>query len=219
VGLITVSALMLLRSRRRLVLIPVIALGILIAILFAPQAWKDRMDPTAKNALDGSALSRLNAWTYSWRLSLDYPVAGGGFATFTPELFHRYAPNPKDDTHGSHSIYFEVLAEHGFVGLALYLTLVISCFATARSLRKRAGAYDDTQVASYSDMFRFSLVGFLTSGMFLGRAYFDYYFTIVACLVILNNIANEEWTRAEALEQQEETDTMLTYGEGAFQQI
>ena len=33
-----------------------------------------------------------------------------------PEMFARYAPDP-DDVHDAHSIYFEVLGEHGFVGL------------------------------------------------------------------------------------------------------
>ena len=43
-------------------------------------------------------------------------------------------------------------------------------------------------VVNYANMFRFSVVGFMTSGMFLGRAYFDYFFTIVACAVILKRI-------------------------------
>jgi probable O-glycosylation ligase (exosortase A-associated) len=215
VGLIAVSVLMLLRSRHRLVIIPVIALGILFAMLFAPQTWRNRMDPTTQNALDGSARSRLNSWAYSWRLALNYPISGGGFATFTPELFHRYAPNPKDDTHGAHSIYFQVLAEHGFVGLALYLTLVLSCFATAGRLRKRALAYGDTQVGSYADMFRFSLVGFLASGFFLGRAYFDYYFMMVACLAILNHVATERWAHLDEAED-EEPESMPAYGDEAL---
>src|SRR5581483_394272 len=110
---VVVLALMLLRARRRLLLIPVICLGVLIALLFAPPTWKHRMDPTRSDAVDGSAKSRLNAWSYSWNLAKDYPLAGGGFGTFTRELFDVYAPNTSD-IHGPHSIYFQVLAEHGF---------------------------------------------------------------------------------------------------------
>ena len=46
-------------------------------------------------------------------------------------------------------------------------------------------------------MFQFSLVGFLTAGFFLGRAYFDYFFTIVGCIVILKRLAIAEWTEEE----------------------
>jgi probable O-glycosylation ligase (exosortase A-associated) len=192
VGLIAVSSLMFLQSRQRIVLVPVIVLGILVALLFAPQSWRDRMDPTRPDAIDASARERLNAWAFARNLATEYPIAGGGFATFTPELFARYAPVAMD-YHGSHSVYFGLLAEHGYVGLTLYLTLVASCFVGAHRLVKEARCYNDWVVVNYTNMFRFSLVGFLTSGMFLGRAYFDYFFTIVACLAVLTRVAREHW--------------------------
>jgi hypothetical protein len=45
-------------------------------------------------------------------------------------------------------------------------------------------------------MLQASLAGFLVPGFFLGRAYFDYYFTIVACITILGRIASERWALA-----------------------
>lgn len=202
-GLVVVAGLMLLRLKQRMLLIPVAALGIIVALLFAPEAWKQRMDPT--NAVDASARERFNAWTFSWNLAKEYPIAGGGFATFTPELFSRYAP-VATDIRGPHSIYFGVLAEHGFVGLFLYLLLVLSCFATLRRILRRARYYEDTVIANYARMFNFSLVAFLTSGMFLGRAYFDYFFTIVACLTVLERVATRQW----AARSEEVTESPLT---------
>ena len=49
-------------------------------------------------------------------------------------------------------------------------------------------------MVNYANMLRFSLVGFLTSGIFLGRAYFDYFFAIVGCLAVLKVVAREEWS-------------------------
>jgi hypothetical protein len=43
-------------------------------------------------------------------------------------------------------------------------------------------------------MLQFSLVGFLVSGAFLGRAYFDFYFTIVACVAVLRQLSEAEWS-------------------------
>src|SRR5258708_676041 len=74
VGLTAVFGLMLLRLKQRMVLIPVAALVAIIALLFAPVAWKERMNPT--QGLDSSALERLNALTFCWNLASDYPVAG-----------------------------------------------------------------------------------------------------------------------------------------------
>jgi probable O-glycosylation ligase (exosortase A-associated) len=192
-GLATVMILMVLNSKRRMFLMPVLTLAILVAILFAPDKWKDRMDFSKKErTMDLSAYSRINAWTFSWNLANDYPITGGGFDTFTKELFDRYAPN-SSDIHGPHSIYFGVLAEHGFVGLALYMTVVLSCFASVRRIIRTADHLGDEDAASYARMFQFSLIGFLTCGLFLGRAYFDYYFCIVCCIVILKKVCFCTW--------------------------
>jgi putative inorganic carbon (HCO3(-)) transporter len=194
IGLSVVLVLMFLQSKQRLMLIPVIILGTIIALVVAPESWRDRMDPTRPGAMDGSARSRLNAWTFSWRLASDYPITGGGFETFTPELFDRYAPDPSD-IHGPHSVYFGVLAEHGFVGLFLYLTLVGTFFASAHRIVQRARLHGDIMVINYTNMFRLGMLGFLVSGLFLGRAYFDYFFTFIACIVILKRLSQLEYAR------------------------
>ena len=191
-GLVVLLGLMLLRLKGRVVLIPVLALGAIIAVAFAPQAWRERMDPD--RAVDSSARERFNAWTFSWNLAKESPLTGGGFRTFTPELFSRYAP-VAGDIRGPHSIYFGVLAEHGFPGLLLYLSLLAISFRSAARLIKEARQRQDMWVVNYANMFRFSLVGFVTSGAFLGRAYFDYFFAVVACLVVLERLVREHWSR------------------------
>ena len=62
-------------------------------------------------------------------------------------------------------------------------------------------------IANYASMFQFSLIGFLTAGLFLGRAYFDYFFTIAACIVILKRVAQAEWAAAE--ESADDLDAMV----------
>ena len=199
-GLVAVLFLLILRSRHR---IPVIVITLMVgifAMVVVPQAWRDRMATTAPDALDASARSRINVWKYCWNMTKDYPVMGGGFDAFTPSLFQKYAPDVQD-IHGPHSIYFGVMAEHGFVGLALYLALIASCFASLRGLAKTARAMDSPHIVAYSTMFSLSLVGFLTSGAFLGRAYFDFFFTIVGCIAVLRNLSYAEW--AEKIEERE----------------
>jgi len=191
VGLVVLAVMMFLQLRQRLLLVPVFVLALGVVAIFAPQSWKDRMDPTRADAVDVSARSRINAWTFSWRLANDYPIAGGGFATFTPELFEVYAPRTRD-LHGPHSIYFQILAEHGFVGLFLFLMLVLSCFASMRRVIKLGRRSRDRELVNYAHMLWFSIVGFLVSGLFLGRAYFDYFYAIVACVVVLKRVALTE---------------------------
>jgi probable O-glycosylation ligase (exosortase A-associated) len=195
VGLVVVMGLMFMRLKQRMILFPAMAAAILIAVLFAPEQWKDRMNLTNKEAtLDMSAHSRINAWTFAWNLAKDYPIAGGGFDTFQRDLFDRYAPNTKD-VHGPHSIYFGVLGEHGWVGVIIYMGLVVSCFASLRKVSHRARLYGDETAGYYADMLQFSIIAFLTSGLFLGRQYFDYFFTLVACVTILKRSCFTAWNR------------------------
>lgn len=193
VGLSVVTFLMFMQSKRRLALIPVMVIGLLIALFFAPEAWKERMNLSSPEVVDASAQARLHAWAFARALASDYPIAGGGFATFTPELYDRYSEVSLDQTYGPHSVYFQVLAEHGYIGLSLYLVLVLSCFVTLRRLRRAALSRGDAVVAIYSLMFQLSLIGFLFSGIFLGRAYFDYYFSIVACVAIMSRVSRDRW--------------------------
>ena len=192
IGLAAVMVLILVQMRQRILLVPILVLAGLLAVFFTPERWQQRMDFRREGALiDDSALSRINAWTYCWRLVQDYPLTGAGFDAFTPRLFDRYAPNPRD-VHGPHSVYFGVLAEHGFLGLGFYLTLLLSAFLSLRQQVRFARVYDDERIEAYGNALRVSLVGFVVSGAFLGRAYFDYYFTIIACAVILKALSRSQ---------------------------
>jgi hypothetical protein len=87
-----------------------------------------------------------------------------------------------------------------------------STFRLARWARSR----DDLLVLNYAIAFRLSLIGFLVSGIFLGRAYFDYYFTFVGCIAILERLAREKW-RAEDTEDELEADREPEYDEVTWQ--
>ena len=153
---------------------------------------------------DASAVGRINAWTFAWNLAVAKPIIGGGFGAFTPELFDRYAPNP-DDYHDSHSIYFEVLGEHGFVGLFLFLTLMgLAWRCCAWAIKQARRARDDPDLedcANLARMMQVSLIGYAASGAFLGLAYFDLYYAVIT-LAILTKLRVTE--RLDEIRQSEQ---------------
>jgi probable O-glycosylation ligase (exosortase A-associated) len=211
IGLVVVGFLMLLRLSMglRLFLTPVFLLGVLTAMVFAPDIWRDRMGTLSSTSADASAQARLNAWQYSMNLAAEHPVTGGGFATFTHELYVRYAPNSTVEAQTAHSAYFQVLAEHGYTGLFLYLVLLASGFLSAATIATKARRYSDQTVTHYANMFRFSLVGFASGAAFLSRAYFDYYFCILACIAILKHVVHQRWSSRE-----EESEASEDYEDG-----
>ena len=160
--------------------------------LAMPSSWHERMSSIENYQEDGSAMGRINAWWFAFNLAKERPLVGGGFDTFSPELFQRYAPDP-DDFHDAHSIYFEMLAEHGFVGFFLFLALGFSAFSSAQRVIRRAR--DSPQLAWARDlagMVQTSLVGYAIGGAFLGLAYFDLYYHLVAIVLLLRSHVDEE---------------------------
>ena len=149
---------------------------------FMPESWHQRMDTIEEYEQDASAMGRINAWRMSFNLAKDRFV-GGGFEPISYELFARYAPNPLD-VHDTHSIYFQMMAQHGFLGFALFLALGLTALLTTRSIQKRAALVPDLVWASdLARMIQASLAGYAVGGAFVNLAYLDLYYDLLAMVV------------------------------------
>jgi probable O-glycosylation ligase (exosortase A-associated) len=198
-GLCAVLAVTAFRSRYKGLSVAMIVLAAFLVVTFAPGKWMGRMSDLFGGNLDESAQERITSWQFAWTFTKHYPITGGSFETFTPALFSMYSPrDPRTwlaghTSSGPHSIYFQVMAEQGFVGLAIFLTLLLSCLFSARRLRKRVKPFPELSwVTTYSYIVDTSVIGYMVSGAFLGRAYFDLYLQLVAILILLKLIARKE---------------------------
>jgi probable O-glycosylation ligase (exosortase A-associated) len=151
-------------------------------LAFMPSEWSLRMESINNYQDDASAQGRINAWWMTWNLARDR-FFGGGFDIYEPAVFAMYAPNPID-LHAAHSIYFQVLGEHGFIGLALYLLLGVLAWRDAAWIIEHSCAFDDLRwAAPLAAMIQTSLAGFAVGGAFLSLAYFDVPYYLVGILV------------------------------------
>jgi probable O-glycosylation ligase (exosortase A-associated) len=174
-------------------LLVVIGIG-LVALM--PNTWDDRMASITDYERDGSAMGRINAWWMAWNLAKDR-FAGGGFEIYVPQIFDVYAPNPTD-IHAAHSIYFQVLGEHGFVGLILFVSIWIAVWRSAGYLRKNAPLQPESKwLADLGAMCQVSLVGYLVGGAFLSLAYFDLPYNILVLVVVAR-----QWLESKAWERE-----------------
>lgn len=182
---IAAIALMLLwRSRGRALMLAFGVIMIPVVMQFMPEEYFERLGTIRTYEQDASAMGRINAWHFAWNLAGDRPIVGGGFDAFDPELFKHYAPNPLI-YQDAHSIYFEILGEQGFVGLALFLGLFVATFRTAGWLRRTARGREELRWAyDLGSILQVSLVGYGVGGAFLGLAYFDLPYHLVAITVL-----------------------------------
>lgn len=153
-------------------------------LLFMPAEWTGRMETIQDYSQDRSALGRFSAWWTAWRLAFDYPL-GVGFFAARPELFQRYSPYPELGTPAAHSIYFQVLGNHGFIGLFLFLLIWLTTYYAAGRLRTEAANIPQARwCVDLGGMCQVALVGYAVGGAFLSLAYFDLPYYVMAFVVI-----------------------------------
>lgn len=197
VGLaITLAMLMFKMHRKILGAMFLLVCGFLV-LTFAPERWMDRMGNFVSGNLDASAQQRLVAWGTAWNFVLDNPIAGGGFHTLPDvNVFQRYQlaalPGGFRST-GPHSIFVQFFADHGFVGLTLFLLLLATCMVSLSRLRTRARRVPEVHwVAHYADLIQVSLLAYMASGAFLGLGYFDLAYQVLASTVVLGVLYAQE---------------------------
>ena len=182
------------KGRNKVVTGILIAIAVSIIVGVMPESWYARMNTINTYQSDDSALGRINAWGMAWNMALDR-FFGGGFQSFLAPTFLRYAPEPFR-VHDSHSIYFQVLGHHGFVGLALFLSLLVltwrKCSAVIRTAKKR---HELAWASDLAAMIQVSFVGYMVGGAFLGLAYFDYPYHLIAVTVMLHALVRDAVSR------------------------
>jgi probable O-glycosylation ligase (exosortase A-associated) len=191
VGLATVAVLTLLRARRKWLAALLITAGAFGVAALTTDAWNTRISTIGEYQQESSALTRLLVWQWTLDFVRVHPF-GGGFGV--SELSRIVFPGTDDAGEplvvvgrAFHSIYFEVLGEQGWVGLALFLGLGVSTFLAQRRIIRNVGAHPE--LAWAADLARAlgtSLIVLLVCGAFISIAFqpmYYYLFGISAALL------------------------------------
>ncbi|HET7086106.1 MAG TPA: putative O-glycosylation ligase, exosortase A system-associated [Rhizomicrobium sp.] len=182
-----------------------LALGILAVVIpaymFMPASWYDRMGTLKDASNQGTFLQRLDSWTVNTNIAIARPFTGAGFsATDDPNTYRRYAYGKSIFTdqdgqtggHAAHSIYFETLGDHGFVGCGLYFAMLLSALGVLRRVRKAAKNIPDLAWAdNLVNMMQVSFLAFFVSGIALSMAYYDLVFLFIGIALALDKIVKE----------------------------
>lgn len=188
-AIISIAIFLWLKSRKKLIPFVVIAFITPMIIIFMPQSWHDRMATINTYEEDGSAMGRIKAWTFATQLANARPLTGGGFESFTQENYETFSPGlivPKPGGYvhypDVHSIYFEILGEHGYIGLIIFLFVGYLCWSNGKKIIKLTKNSNEYKWAhDLASMIQVSFIGYAVGGAFLGLAYFDlpYHFAVI----------------------------------------
>ena len=187
VGLAVTAIALLVKSRHRMRLALVAGLALAAAVQFMPEHWHDRIASIFAYEEDASAQARFDSWRYAMEVAREHPVVGGGF-----EIFRGNQASTRAGYRSAHSIYFEALGEHGWVGLALFLALALGAYLTARSVIRRASEDQELSwAADLAAMIQVSITAYAIAGLFLNLATFDLYYHLIAMVVIASALVRK----------------------------
>jgi len=201
-ALLAISAMTLVlwwRGRSRLLGGLVMAVAAVSLLAFMPDSWQARMSSIGDYQEDRSALGRFSAWWNAFGIAKTH-LFGVGFNAARPELFARYSPYP-DYVHAAHSIYFQVMGNHGFIGLFIFLGIFVSTYFMAGSLRKLAlGTPQAEWCETLGAMCQVSLIGYGVGGAFLSLSYFDLPYNVMMMVVLARVwVSKRGWETEPAL--------------------
>jgi putative inorganic carbon (hco3(-)) transporter len=191
-GLAAVLSLMFLKSRKKVVVVLLLVPLAYFGEDLIPHQLYSRAESIDSYQTDSSAMLRLQAWGVAWNLAKERPLRGGGFAfEYIPDArWLSYAPfmveNARNYARAAHSIYFQVLGDHGFVAFGAYLAMLGTMLQALRKVRRRNAGYDPPKwPGTLASALQVSMVGYMVSGAFLSLAYFDLPYLLIAIAAIL----------------------------------
>lgn len=195
IGLTIMGAYLWWHSKSRIVIALVVLAVSVPAYNFMPAKWTARMSTIQTAEEDTSFRERLDAWRTAFNIAKARPLTGAGFdATLSPAVYRKFT----DDAtfvggRAAHSIYFEVLGDHGFVGLGLYVAMLVMTWRYAGAARRTARR--DPQlgwIADLAAMIQVSLISFVVAGAALSMAYYDMFYLLLGITVVLRKMLAQQ---------------------------
>jgi probable O-glycosylation ligase (exosortase A-associated) len=191
-----------LASRHKQRALVVLFAGAVIMLIAVPQSYVNEIKSIRKTH-EGTAEGREFLWTAAWNMFKAHPIlgVGAGNATFLvgkyqPTDFSDAANYQDQDWSGTqiHSVYFQGLAEHAVIGMAIWASIAFFHFATLKRIRRRRDMPPEARraVELFAPALSAAMVGYLIAGAFISVGYYPYYFYLSALAVALEAAVERE---------------------------
>ena len=181
VGILVMGLVFLLKARNRFGVILAVIPVVVVVLYVMPEEWFARMHTMTAYDEDASAQGRFYAWGNAIELA-NMSLFGGGYRAIAG-----YGGTD------SHSNWFGVLGEHGWIGLLMFVLLHVFTWQSASRVIRLAKSHEElTWARDLAAMIQVSLVGYMSAGSFLGLQYFDLFYHLVVIVVIVDLIVKRE---------------------------
>jgi probable O-glycosylation ligase (exosortase A-associated) len=206
VGLCAMTVFLWLKSKNKIVFGMILIVAAPTAFLMMPETWHQRMETIETYEQDSSAVGRLNAWKFTVLLANQRITGGGMGGIEDEEVYRTYAPDLHVELlstggafRAAHSIWFGMLGQHGWIGFALFVLLgFLSWRNGSWVIAKTKGRPELRWHNELARMLQVAIIGYAATGTFLSMEYFDYYYHVLALLLLLRFEVERELTAQHA---------------------
>lgn len=189
VGLAVTTLFLWFRSPHKIVSGMAIAACVAVAVSFMPDSWWQRMHTVETFQEDGSAMGRVLIWKASLQMGLALPWTGPGFnSMYTQSVLNELAPGTR--ALAAHSIWLEVIGEHGFPTFLVWLGIIVAGVVYSLRIARLARSNPELQWAGdLARMSQVSIVAYASAGSFVSLSYWDLFWAILVVLAATYHIA------------------------------
>lgn len=208
-GLVALAALVLMTmiySRHRFKLALLVVLAPLLLFPFLPPEFTDRMSTLSDTKKESSAHGRVVVWRWTFDFANEHPFFGGGFHAYLANagqlgMYSKFDEVEIEAEGGKafHNIFIEVLGEHGYVGLLMFVAIVVHTLMISRSLSKDAAAQPWMRLLGLCVFM--SLTVYCVGGMFIGVAFYPWIYYMYGLTVSLKNVHRQELAEVKSVKR------------------
>lgn len=177
--------------KNRVKIVAIFCCAVITILPLIPDSWFDRMNTLSNVDEEKSAIGRLVVWRWTIDYAAERPWFGGGFYAYLANAgqLDRYADFGEASIRNRsgkafHSIYFEVLGEHGYAGLLIFLSMLVHG-AMNSWLKFKSSEYPEW-VKQLGICLFLSFVVYSAGGLFIGVAFLPLFYYLYALSISLN---------------------------------
>jgi putative inorganic carbon (HCO3(-)) transporter len=187
------------RSSKKIAGLFAMAALVVVALMYAPTEYFDRMHSLQNYQEEGSAQGRITAWKASLRMAADHPITGVGAGHFPVKFGTQYFPPEMAEGAPwltAHSIYFLILGELGIPGIVFLIVVIFgTMWQTDRKLGV-LGALGGKEAQRLRRLYlclNSSMLAYAVAGAFLSALYYPHIFILLAMFACMEEIQQRDF--------------------------
>ncbi|MFC1959482.1 O-antigen ligase family protein [Chloroflexota bacterium] len=192
--------------------------AILVFMPFIPAGYMDRLETltdilTGNNNAVQTELSfrgRSSEMIIAGQMFADKPLLGvgpGNYAVNYLDYSANLGLDSRLENRQAHSLYLEIAAEMGILGILTFITMLIVVFVGTRRAKKLVASINRADLHPWISAVQYSLTGYLLTSIFLHGDYTRYLWLIIAlavsCSVLAEQLVANHQSQQQTLEARE----------------